>query len=199
MTEKTSGMAIASLILGILSIMLGWIPVLGWLIILVGLGLGIAALVKISKNENLKGKGLAIAGIVLSGLALFLFVILVGIGALAYFGVMEPDEFLPNKCTLPSGLACLDFMVSEKGDVQIKILDSMGFDLKNAQASLVTAGCTSQTVDIAEGSIVTFEFSNCNVGKEGSKIYDDLQISYTNPDTGMSHKVLGILSCKVES
>ena len=198
MTEKTSGMAIASLILGVLAMLLGWIPVLRWLIILVGLGLGIAALMKISKDENLKGKGLAIAGIVLSCLALFFFVILMGLGALAYFGAVEPDEFLPRKCTLPTGIACLDFMVFETGDAQIKIHDSMGFDLKNAQASLVTAGCTSQRVDIAEGSIVTFKFSNCNVGKKGSKIYDDLQISYTDPNTGMSHKVLGELICEVK-
>ncbi|MBN2210313.1 MAG: DUF4190 domain-containing protein [Sedimentisphaerales bacterium] len=59
MVKKTSGMAVASLILGIL----GLIP----LCALVGLVLGIIALVQISGNaQRLKGKGMAIAGIVLS-------------------------------------------------------------------------------------------------------------------------------------
>ncbi|MDP6139346.1 MAG: hypothetical protein QGI89_04610 [Candidatus Woesearchaeota archaeon] len=35
-------------------------------------------------------------------------VVLVAIGALAYFGVMSPDKFLPAKCTLPAGVACVD-------------------------------------------------------------------------------------------
>ena len=32
-------------------------------------------------------------------------VVLAAIGALAYFGVLSPDRFLPEKCTLPSGVA----------------------------------------------------------------------------------------------
>ncbi len=33
-------------------------------------------------------------------------VILVMIGALAYFGVLDPSRFLPNRCQFPSGLKC---------------------------------------------------------------------------------------------
>jgi prepilin-type processing-associated H-X9-DG protein len=63
-TAKTSGMAVASLVLGVL----GFCGVTA----LAGLILGIVAQVKISRSGGrLKGKGLAIAGIVISGIMLF--------------------------------------------------------------------------------------------------------------------------------
>jgi prepilin-type processing-associated H-X9-DG protein len=59
---KTSGLAIASLVLGLLGILCGITAV-------VGLVLGIVALIQINKSQGqLKGQGLAIAGLILSGL-----------------------------------------------------------------------------------------------------------------------------------
>lgn len=76
-----SRLAISSLILGIIAIALGWMPVIGWLIALVGLGLGIAALVMINQDARLAGRGMAITGVVLSGVAIVLYVVI----ALALF------------------------------------------------------------------------------------------------------------------
>ena len=67
--SKTSGFAIASLILGILSLFIGWIPLLGWLIVILSITFGIIALRKID-NKELTGRGLAIAGIVMGLLGL---------------------------------------------------------------------------------------------------------------------------------
>src|SRR3989344_4607890 len=38
-------------------------------------------------------------------------VVLVAIGALAYFGVLSPDNLLPEKCTMPVQLRCSDYRV----------------------------------------------------------------------------------------
>ena len=38
-------------------------------------------------------------------------VILVAIAALVYFGVLSPDRFVPTKCFLPAGIACIDYNV----------------------------------------------------------------------------------------
>jgi hypothetical protein len=40
-------------------------------------------------------------------------VILVMIGALAYFGVLNPSNFLPEHCTFPTELACRDSQVTK--------------------------------------------------------------------------------------
>ncbi len=69
---RTNGLAIASLVLGIL-----W---LFWLGSLVGLVLGLVALKQI-KDRNQGGRGIAIAGVVLSVLWLVGFVVAIIVGA----------------------------------------------------------------------------------------------------------------------
>ncbi len=66
--NRTSGFAIAALILGIFSI---FIPILG----IVAIILGVVAITKISKDPTTSGKGLAIAGIVLGFISIVIGVI----------------------------------------------------------------------------------------------------------------------------
>lgn len=64
---QSNGMAVASLVLGILSILFVWIPFIGlvsWILAPIGLVLGLVALGKPF------GKGLAIAGSICSGIGL---------------------------------------------------------------------------------------------------------------------------------
>jgi hypothetical protein len=87
-TQKTSGFAIASLVLGIISI-------IGLLLFLFSLLFSVPAIIcgsiaisHISKNTGLKGKGLAIAGLVLSIMSVIICVILgiwVGVSISRYF------------------------------------------------------------------------------------------------------------------
>ena len=54
-------------------------------------------------------------------------VVLVVIGALAYFGVLNPSILLPEKCTLTTGLACKDHRIdSTLGEVSFSIENGMG-------------------------------------------------------------------------
>jgi hypothetical protein len=65
--QPTNGMAVASLVLGVLSILFVWIPFVGlisWVLAPIGLVLGLVALGKPS------GRGLAIAGAICSGIGL---------------------------------------------------------------------------------------------------------------------------------
>ena len=125
-------------------------------------------------------------------------VVLAAIAALAYFGVLSPDRFLPNKCTLPSGLACLDFTVdSGTSTVQVAIQNSLGFEMRNTQATLVTSNCTSQAVNLTNGEKVTLVFNSCTLGQTGSKLNDDLNVAYTNADTSLTHSASGTLVAKV--
>jgi hypothetical protein len=78
----SNGFAVASMVLGIIALLFFWMPFLGWLPVVLGLVLGIVAL-----NRPF-GRGMAIAGIACSGVALavkliFLFLF---IGLLGAFG-----------------------------------------------------------------------------------------------------------------
>lgn len=73
--RKYSGFAITSFVLGIISFFIGWLPIFGWIIIALAIIFGFISLSRIKKN-NLKGKGLAITGIIL-GFVSLVFIILV--------------------------------------------------------------------------------------------------------------------------
>ncbi len=56
-------------------------------------------------------------------------VILIMIGALAYFGVLSPTKFLPERCTFGSQFLCKDYLMSTDGstaDVTVKLQNNIG-------------------------------------------------------------------------
>src|SRR3989338_6494201 len=65
-----------------------------------------------------------------------LLVVLIAIGALAFFGVLNPSKFLPQQCILGPGLACVDFKVvddpsgiTDNDLIHIKVRNGMGRNL----------------------------------------------------------------------
>lgn len=91
--QKTSGLAIASLVLSILGFLGSWF-VLGGLFALIGLVLGIIALVKTRKGAG--GKGMAIAGVVLSSISLLIAIAVFLIGIFFVGQMMESCGHLVN-------------------------------------------------------------------------------------------------------
>src|SRR3989338_6220967 len=71
-------------------------------------------------------------------------VVLAAIGALAYFGVLSPDKFLPERCTFPAGIDCIDKAVitASTGDVQIALKNNIGHQIGIESAS-ATDDCAS--------------------------------------------------------
>ncbi len=89
-SKPKSGLAIASLILGLVS----FIPLIGVLLGAIAITLGIIASLKISNNHTLGGKNLAIAGTILGVLGIcFTFLIY---GSLFYFGFVAKDGPFAN-------------------------------------------------------------------------------------------------------
>ena len=79
-------------------------------------------------------------------------VVLVVIGALAYFGVLNPQNLLPEKCTLPMGLYCKDHIIKQggNGSVSLKLENGMGRGIM----------IRNITVDGANGQVVHDCFIN---------------------------------------
>lgn len=59
---KSNSMAIVGMVLGIISIVLCWVPIVGLILAIIGIVLGVKGL-KSSRELNGKGKGMGIAGI----------------------------------------------------------------------------------------------------------------------------------------
>ena len=132
-------------------------------------------------------------------------VVLVAIGALAYFGVLNPDKFLPSKCTLPAGIACTDFKLTAgliasgpdaNGIVTIVLRNGMGFDATDV--SVTVTGCTTNGAGtLANGQQNSFSSSGCTL-TGGSKFSGDVNVTYTNADTNLVHKVQGSITARTE-
>lgn len=69
--SKSNGVGVAGFVLALLAIFLGWIPVLGWILWLLGLVLSIVGMFK-------QPKGLAIAGLVISLIGIILLIAVFG-------------------------------------------------------------------------------------------------------------------------
>ena len=79
MENKGKGFAIAALVLGICAFVFCWIPVLNWILGILAVVFGIIALVKKAK------KGMAITGLILGAVGLFV-AIIISIFGLAILG-----------------------------------------------------------------------------------------------------------------
>lgn len=69
--KKSNGVGTAGFVLALIAVFLGWVPVIGWIIWLLGLILSFAGVFK-------KPNGLAIAGLIISLLGIILLLTLFG-------------------------------------------------------------------------------------------------------------------------
>jgi hypothetical protein len=129
-------------------------------------------------------------------------VVLAAIGALAYFGVLSPDRFLPEKCTLPSGVACLDF-TGTSTVVTLVIQNSAGFDMTgvavtiNSSATNGNFGCTDAGGDATLTDGEKDSFTCTSAGLDSGKFKGTLNIAYTNSQTSLAHSKAGELILKI--
>ena len=110
------------------------------------------------------------------------------------------EMFLPSKCTLPAGIACTDFLVGKDG-VAIVLRNGAGFDMDKISVSV--SGCDDESIGVTyEGRLDNgYEdtyFLSCNTGLSGSEFTRELNVTYTNVDTTLVHRVQGTLSTTIE-
>ena len=70
-TEKSNGIGTAGFVLALIAIFLGWVPILGWIIWLLGLIFSAVGLTR-------QPKGLAIAGLVISLVGIVMLIVVFG-------------------------------------------------------------------------------------------------------------------------
>jgi len=123
-------------------------------------------------------------------------VVLVAIGALAYFGVLSPDKFLPSKCTMQSGIACVDHKVTPT-TVTVRITNSLGYDLSAITVKAGDCGTDSTPATLANGESGTYDMT-CAVALTGSKYNEQVNVSYTVTETFITHNNVGQLTARIE-
>ena len=130
-------------------------------------------------------------------------VVLIAIGALAYFGVLNPSKFLPSSCTIAPGMGCDDFKVTES-TVQVLLRNGLGDDLSSVQVAVTscTASAEADGNDSwTDGSVLGgsdgITLISCSNGVAGARFKSDVTITYTT-SAGVSHSKTGSITTKVE-
>jgi len=129
-------------------------------------------------------------------------VVLVAVGALAYFGVLNPDRFLPSKCTLSAGIGCVDFTAVNpfgvgNGYITVSIRNSLGYDISNVVFKASDCTDTDSVSLIKNGQDpVQLSATSCTI-TSGGKYSGEINVSYTNADTGIAHTTKGSINTRV--
>ncbi len=143
-------------------------------------------------------------------------VVLVAIGALAYFGVLSPDKFLPERCTGTSGMDCLDKASitadDTNGVVKFAFKNNLGQNINitgvisatsgsdDCEPSAVTASVegeaevtigpdaddTHNSVLVNNGQNVVMKYTCDDAVSEG-RFKAELKVPYKMVDTGLDH------------
>jgi len=132
-------------------------------------------------------------------------VIIIMIGALAYFGVLSPSKLLPDRCTFGSEVGCSkDTMVVKKvndNTLNMRLENNFGIPVTVTSATVTTdvatAGtCTAQINDVAisnfawaSDTTITFN-ADCSTGTNlvaKEKIKFNIEISYYPTAAGSTY------------
>ena len=121
-------------------------------------------------------------------------VVLVAVGALAYFGVLSPDRFLPAKCTLQSGLACVDHKATATSLV-MRVQNSLGYDITVDAVKAQQCTALGSQGTLKNGDPATYTLVCVN---SGSKFSGQVNLTYTNTDTQIQHTNIGQETSRIE-
>ena len=124
-------------------------------------------------------------------------VVLAAIAALAYFGVLSPEKFLPEKCVLQPGIACISHKV-EPTKVTLVISNGLG---RTITINSITVGSCSGafSTTMLSGVDNTFVIGGaCSNGAQKEKFKGDITLAYTEKDTNLTKTAFGAINTKVE-
>jgi len=123
-------------------------------------------------------------------------VVLAAIAALAYFGILSPEKFLPEKCLFETGFTCLSSKIEP---TQSTIIFSNGIGRTIIVTSIKIAGCTTTfNTNMQSGSDSAFVITGCNNGDIKETFKGEVTIKYTEKSTNLTKSAYGDIATRVE-
>jgi len=133
-------------------------------------------------------------------------VVLIVIGALAYFGVLDPSKLLPEKCVFPTGLHCDDYFVTTTA-INLTIQNGIGKDIEildirvneTSKALLANCGNFLEDGNLSNGQTGTFNLGCGSSGlRSGSKYKFDVELKYKYIGSTFEHTMEGDMFVRVQ-
>ena len=139
-------------------------------------------------------------------------VVLAAIAALAYFGVLSPQNLLPERTTFTAPLPNVDTaLVEADGSVEIAFRNNVGVTIGLPLSGTGTDDCSavSEVAGTYNGAAITnttqipngagFLLSwDCTAGEVGEKFRATLGFDYVNVETGQTRRQTGTVDGKYQ-
>lgn len=121
---------------------------------------------------------------------------LIAIGALAYFGFLNPSNLLPSKCDFGKQLECVEYRITSDGNVNLRLRNNFGKDIEltdvEAIENTVLGNPFSPTpLLISVGTTVEAQIPLNYVKPAGDKQEVNLIITFKRADGGSPHNISG--------
>ncbi len=138
-------------------------------------------------------------------------VVLIVIGALSYFGVLNPANLLPDKCLFGAGIGTCEASITpgtsaNTAKLQISFTNGFGKTMNVDPVNVIIpsgdlSGCGPATVDglstvasIPPGQSSVIAFDNCAGYNSGQKTRATVEITYALAGGAFDHKISGDVS-----
>jgi len=135
-------------------------------------------------------------------------VILIMVGALAYFGILSPSRLLPDRCNFGSEISCVDFSMTDgtTGTVNLRLKNNVGepinVDIVSMRLEDGTAYCTAPPSLVplqawTAGGIQDIAWTVCDADAVGfiagdkAKVLVTVTYHLSRSSTTYSHEVAG--------
>ncbi|MBI2546442.1 hypothetical protein HYV81_04635 [Candidatus Woesearchaeota archaeon] len=123
-------------------------------------------------------------------------VVLIALGALAYFGLLNPAKILPSACFLEPGLACIETKVN-RDSVVLRIRNGKGENLNIS--SIKVANCNgSASGYLKDGTVGEYIIGSCN-NNPNFKYSSTINITYAGQKSDVVHAKIGSIVDTVEN
>jgi len=116
-------------------------------------------------------------------------VILIMIGALAYFGILSPSKLLPDRCNFGSEIGCADFSMTggTSGTVNLRLKNNVGEPIVVDSTTVRTEGSTADycggggsfTSPWTAGDLQDISWTGCNAVNAGFVAGDKAKVLVT--------------------
>ena len=123
-------------------------------------------------------------------------VVLAAIAALAYFGVLSPEKFLPEKCLMETGFTCISSKV-EPSQSTLVLQNGYGRTVIINRVDIGTCSNTFNNTLTSEDQF-TFVLTGCNNGVTKEIFKGEIIVKYTEKSTNLSKTAYGTINTKLE-
>jgi len=129
-------------------------------------------------------------------------IVLITVAALAYYGVLRPDKYLPSTCILEVGLNCVGFNV-ETTKTTLVVQNSFGGTITIEQVAVSKkdgSSCSNiESTTLGNNEKATFILLDCDNGDSREQFEGEINITFTKKESTLTHITKGRMVARIEA